>query len=488
VLFAATIAIAAHNVGAQVQGLPDEIQARQAGDARQQANIDAEMAARASGDAALQRKIDAETTARINGEQVLNVRIDAEAVSRTEAIDALRKSIGSGGGGSGGGTITVDCGSDGSIAQALTGGAARIVVRGTCAGPVVIDRDDVFLAADPTGGSLHGTDPDANVVLVTGHRVTIEGLMITGGRNGIAGVGASNLTVRDVAVQASGGNGIVYASGSSGTIDRCTIQGNTRTGIVVDGSWARITNCTIQNNAGGISVINGGSAVIGITNRSVAAGNTIRQNTGSGINVLFGAIATVAMNTITQNTGIGISILNATATISGGNTITGNPFGGVVATASRVSLGDAGTGLTTVNQVSENGSAGLTGGVFAGVGTSMLIRDAQIQANSAAGLIISLHSQVQMTGTTIRNNASDGIRLVLGAALLPLTPVSTITGNTGAGIQCTDSESSVVNTVPSTANVFGNFGGDVSARCTSFDAAAIAPPAPPPVPPLPPGT
>jgi hypothetical protein len=122
----------------------------------------------------------------------------------------------------------------------------------------------------------------------------------------------------------------------------------------------------------------------------------------------------------------------------------------------------------------------------------MLIRDAQIQANNGAGLIISLRSSVQMTGTTIRNNANDGIRLVLGAALLPLAPVSTITGNTGAGIQCADSESSVVNTIPTIASVFGNFGGDVSLSCTSFDSAAVAPPAPlpgpAPVPPLPPGT
>src|SRR3954447_10592115 len=100
VLFAATIAMAAHNFCAQAQGLPDEIQARQAGDARLQANIDAEAAARANGDA------------------ILNVRIDAETASRTEAIEALRKSIPSGGGGGGGGTLSVDCGSGGSIAQA----------------------------------------------------------------------------------------------------------------------------------------------------------------------------------------------------------------------------------------------------------------------------------------------------------------------------------------------------------------------------------
>ncbi|HEY1287251.1 MAG TPA: right-handed parallel beta-helix repeat-containing protein [Burkholderiales bacterium] len=477
VLLAASIAFAAHDIAARAQGLPDEIQARQAADARLQANIDAEAAARSNGDA------------------MLNVRIDAEAATRADAIEALRKSIPSSGGG-GGGTVTVDCGSGGSIAQAVASGAAHIVVRGTCDGPVVIDRDDVSLVADPTGGSVQGTDPDANVVVVTGHRVTIDGLMVSGGRNGITGIGASNLALRNVSVQSTGRVGIVYTSGSSGTIDGCTSQGNARNGIVVDGSWARITNCTIQNNnVSGITVVNNGNAVIGVTATFVPAGNTIRQNTGNGISISFGGIATVAMNTITQNTGIGISLLHATAAISGGNTITGNGFGGVAATGSRVSLGDAGLGVTTVNQVSENGSPNATGGVFAGVGTSMLIRDAQIQSNNGAGLIVSLRSQVQMTGTTIRNNASDGIRLVLGAALLPLTPVSTITGNTGVGIQCFDSESSVVNTGLPTTSVSGNFGGDVSAACTSFDAPVIAPPPPPPgpvpgpvPPPLPPGT
>src|SRR6185312_15636122 len=97
-------------------------------------------------------------------------------------------------------------------ADALASGAARIIVRGICPAGVLIDRDNVVVEADPAGGSIHGTDPNINTVVVTGHRVTLEGLTVSGGRNGITGVGASNLTVRNVTVQAVGRAGIVYAA------------------------------------------------------------------------------------------------------------------------------------------------------------------------------------------------------------------------------------------------------------------------------------
>src|SRR5262245_39231103 len=180
--FAASVALAAQTVGAQ--GLPNEIEARKAADVQLQRNIDAEAATRAAGDTALQNNIASEASTRLNADRDLEGRIAGEVVNRMQAIDELRTLIGSGSGGGGaGGTVNVDCGAGGSLADALAGGAARIIVRGTCTGPVVVNRDDVVLEADAAGGSIQGTDPDVSTVLVTGHRVTVAGLTVSGGRN-----------------------------------------------------------------------------------------------------------------------------------------------------------------------------------------------------------------------------------------------------------------------------------------------------------------
>jgi len=496
ICFAATIACAAQTVTAQVGGLPEEISVRQAADAQLENKINAEAAARSAADTQLQSNINAEAAARSAVDTQLQNNINAEAAGRSAADTQLRSNIdaeaaaraaadaqlqtqiqelrGSGGGGNGGGgTVNVDCASGGSISQALAAGAGRVVVRGTCSESVTISRDDVTLQGDGTvGGRIHGPDPDVNTVLITGNRVIIEALTVSGGRNGITGVGASNLTVRNCTVQSTGRSGIAYANGASGTIDGCTVHSNPRDGIVVDGAYATLINSTVTNNTrNGVGVFNAGSARIGVTDRSAPAGNTIQQNGGSGIVVTLGSFVTAAMNQVTRNVIFGISVFQSTADIAGGNTISDNTGVGVSVNGSKVLLGDAGLGLSTVNQINGNG-----GGVIAFLGSSMVIRDAEIVGNNGAGLLFSLRSQGQLFSSTIQNNTSDGIRLLLGSALLPLPAMSTVSGNGGFGIQCFDAESSVVNTQPPIIVLSGNIQGNLSPSCTTFDATPLPPP------------
>src|SRR6267143_1109897 len=280
ICFAATIACAAQTVTAQVGGLPEEISVRQAADAQLENKINAETAARSAADTQLQNNINTEAAA----------RAAADAQLQTQ-IQELR-------GSGGGGTVNVDCASGGSISQALAAGARRVIVRGTCSESVTISRDDVTLQGDGTvGGRIHGPDPDVNTVLITGNRVIIEALTVSGGRNGITGLGASNLTVRNCTVQSTGRSGIAYANGASGTIDGCTVHSNPRDGIVVDGAYATLINSTVTNNTrNGVLVVSAGSARIGVTDRSAPAGNTIHQNGASGIGVALGSFVTAAMN------------------------------------------------------------------------------------------------------------------------------------------------------------------------------------------------
>ena len=377
-------------------------------------------------------------------------------------------------------TVNVDCNRGESIAKALSLGEARkpllVVVRGTCNEAVSISSDDVTLRGE-SGGAINGPDPAVTTLTVSANRVTIEDLSVSGGRNGITGLGASQLTVRGTTVQSTGRNGIVYSSGSNGTIDNCTIQSNPRDGIGVDAATATILNSTIRNNARiGILVSVGGVGRIGVDIRNEAGGNTIEQNGANGIVVSTGGYALIAMNTITGNGTDpaqagrqGISVIEGRADLAGGNTISGHAVQGLFTRASSVQIGGpALPGISTVNTFSNNGFPMGFGGIFASLGSSLTIRDAVITNNTGFGLGFSLRSQGQIFSSTIQANSGDGIRLVLGSALLPSTPTTTVSGSSGFGIQCFDAESSVVNTSLPAISFSGNSSGDVSPFCTPF--------------------
>lgn len=370
-------------------------------------------------------------------------------------------------------SVDVDCGKNESIALALASASQakilEIVVRGTCTESVRVDRDDVTLRAHATGGGIHGPDAQTNTVVVTGARVTLEGLTISGGRSGIVGSGASNLTVRNATVQSTGRNGIVYLAGSSGTVDSCVLQSNPRDGISVDTATITIINSNIVNNARfGVLLAIGASARIGVDTRNASAGNTISQNGNAGVNLGTGAMALIAANQITNNAGQGIGVFEAKIELAGLNTISGNRLQGIFARGSTVQIGGPDLGFSIINTITGNGVGTNAGGVFLFLGSSAVVRNAVISNNSGLGLGLSLRSQGQLFGSTIQGNTGDGIQLQLGSGLLPVTPTSTVSGNSGWGVQCFGAESSIANAFPPALAVSGNAAGDVSPGCTDF--------------------
>ena len=382
-------------------------------------------------------------------------------------------------------TVNVNCGAGLTIAQALALGDERkplvVVVSGQCNESVRIDRNDVTLRGE--AGVVNGPDPDVNTIVVTANRVIIRDLQVTGGRNGITGLGAADLTVLNTTVQSTGHSGIVYNNGSSGVIDGCTVQLNARDGVVVQAATATIVNSSIlQNSRLGVLVTTGGAARVGVDDRNNAAGNRINQNGATGLNISVGGQAVVAMNDISGNgtdatstSGrTGITVIQGTADLPGGNTITGNPGQGIFARSASVQIGDPTFGFTTVNTITGNGNAADPGGVFGLLGSALFIRDAVIRGNNGFGLILSLRSHAQISSSTIQDSRTlgtspgDGIRLAFGSGLFISAPNPVVSGNAGFGLQCTDGESSVINTVllnfPPPANARGN----ISFTCTPF--------------------
>ncbi len=393
-------------------------------------------------------------------------------------------------------TITVDCAAGDTVATALRQGDERksltILVNGTCSEHVVINRSDIKLAAAAAGAKISGPDPAIDVIRVTGTRVTIDGITVTGGRNGITADGAAGLIVQNALVQGTGRNGITYAHGASGVVDSVEVTGNARDGVAIDAASGTVINSQVnQNGRMGVGVFTGGTARIGIDNFNVAAGNTISANASNGIHIVFGSTALIAMNLITRNgtsdapgnLRIGINLASASASIIGGNTISDNAGTGVNLVRSSANFGDNLFGITTVNTIIRNGNSVSQGGVFVFNGSSVTIRDAVISNNAAFGLLLSLRSSGQIASSTIQNNTTipgplpgtvtggDGIRLVFGSGLFAATPGGSIFGNAGFGLNCTDGESSVINTGLLGIGLIGlppNTLGGVAPACTGF--------------------
>ncbi len=376
----------------------------------------------------------------------------------------------------------VNCTKGQTITHALQGFdfiPITIQVKGTCNENITIVRDDVTLIADPLGGIVNGADPNTNTISIGAARTVIDGLTVTGGRNGISVYGSGGSTIRNCTVQNNGRIGIVYFHGGHGLVDNCTVQNNGFIGVYIEGASATVINSTISSNTGpGIHVHLGGSARIGITDHDQYAGNTISNNQGNGIFITYGGRADIAGNTI-QGNGTdptspsgrpGIFVHNAGATLVGNNRITGNSGTGVQAFgSSSVHIGAPDRGLPITGVFANVITGNAKGGIIGYLGASLYIRDATINGNSGDGVTLFLRSTAWMFGNTINNNTGHGILLTLGGGLLLQDPAVTVSGNTKFGLQCFGNESSFSG---NTSGISGNGSGipeeQVSPSCTGF--------------------
>lgn len=384
----------------------------------------------------------------------------------------------------------VDCDNNQTISDALRkndGKLLIITIVGTCNENVTVARDTVTLQADPAGGTVNGPNSTLATITVAGQDVLIDGLRVTGGRNGIDAVGAVRLTIQNCTVEITGRNGINFTQGTNGTVNHCTVQNNPRDGIaVVNGSTAIVTRNTIMGNGRrGVHLFQNGNALIGITSTSQEARNTISNNGGRGISIVVGSSASIGANTISGNgtdaTGApeqraGVAVSFATADIVGGNTITGNKGSGIFVFSGSALVGDPGFISTSANTITGNGASVAPGfadgGVFAFQGASVNIRNATIDGNTGNGVRAELRSTVQLRGSsTVNNNTANGILMNLGSGLLLDTSVGpiTVTGNTGFGLLCNLPEASFAG---STTGITGNGGLPVppgpNVSCTGF--------------------
>ena len=378
--------------------------------------------------------------------------------------------------------ITVDCSSGQTLASALLQEPLRpliITVLGVCSENITITRNDVTLQGDASVSGIAGVDPARDVILIDGaRRVVIEHLTVSGGRNGIVGLGGASFTAQGSIIQNSTRNGIAISQNSRALIHDNTIENHPASGVFVFGS----SNATITLNkirtsgAEALAVTDSSSARIGRTDSGGVAGNTIEENAIEGVYIARASVGDLVGNTIRNNGApsasnqffgsAGLSVLqNSVVRMRGGNTIQSNGGGGIFLRSSSLRIGR--DDLTSPDNLIINNTAS---GIASEENSDIDLRvGTTVSGNSAHGLFLEHGTRLRIRDSTVESNGVQGIVLQRASSARLLGGV-TINGNGTSGfpgsfgIFCSDNESSFVGSFTGG----GGTAGPTSPGCTLF--------------------
>ena len=227
---------------------------------------------------------------------------------------------------------TVDCDGKGTLAAALAQAkpGSKILVRGICRENLVLPAEMHDVTLDGGGkAAIVAPNERQPVLTISGRKITVRGIGLAGGRDGIAVMNGGTVVLDGVTVEDNGSAG----------------QPGSGIGISVDQqATATIVNATVRRNAAGGILVQGATARIGVLEQAkTVAANTIADNGGAGIVVAGGARADVVGATISRNKGDGIRVAGHSQLHAADNAIEGNDLNGIAVTESSVA------DLATVN-------------------------------------------------------------------------------------------------------------------------------------------
>ena len=231
------------------------------------------------------------------------------------------------------GAVDVNCSTGESLQAAINSNDenATFNVTGTCNENITISEFKESVTIQPKAGqtaAIVGPNAGINTVTIRGQGVTVRGLTISGGYDGIQVARGGTATIDGNTIQNASRNGITVALSSF-----ATIIGNTITG-----------NSTLSPTGRGINVSENSSARIGFSSTAdTAAPNTIQNHGGPGIEVDRSATARIVGNTVSGNGGTGILVTRGSTAAISNNTINDNGGAGIyVGYGSLASLGNPG--------------------------------------------------------------------------------------------------------------------------------------------------
>jgi len=316
-------------------------------------------------------------------------------------------------------TKQVNCSAGPGLAEVLNRAHSGDTIRitGNCAERLMITTDRITL--DGQGSAvIDGGGPDggsfAGVIAIDGARgVTISGLTVQHGPNGIVSRGGAAFELRDSLLKNNAGAGIQLGDGSTMELENATMQHNGTGMDVLGGSTVILKGKIVASNNAGNGIFVGGASFMEIRGAAIQASN----NQFNGL-VIDGAHAVVFGFPESKGSSIAAND-NANAGIGIPNGV----------------LEDAGFGPNTVSAM-RNGSFGVflpVGGTIDSPfnGTQFNITDNPVGMYFGLGSKAIIHG-----GLFVQNNKTAGVfadaadTINLNAVPAPVFPnPSNITGN-----------------------------------------------------------
>ena len=330
------------------------------------------------------------------------------------------------------GTI-VNCEAGASLpaAVALAQVNETLILRGSCAGPVIVTTDGLTLRGIG-GASIQGQQKD--VITVNGaQRISLMNLKVTGGNNGVVTENGAQVNLQNVTITGNALVGLQLEANSAATVSGGSANGNALNGIDVESTSSLTitgTYSVVGNGVFGIN-INGGSSLTLMQGNLTVTSNTLGIQLGT---AAAGFIAdSVSQMNVSNNATTGLTIVSGAHMVDFGGAITctGNGIHGISVDSK------AGLDLDAGSVVTSNSN----------VGDGLHLEETSVVTvfNNPA------FSGVQGT-TTVNalNNQANGISLETSSNLTVINFAAlNVSGNSLAGLAVDDgSNLSFANTVP----------------------------------------
>jgi len=297
------------------------------------------------------------------------------------------------------------------VANASSGEA--ISFTGICTGPVVVATDGLSLTG--VGSAvIDGLGQDA-LTVAGADRVSLTGLEVRNGINGIVGVNGAHIALKNVSVHDNIVFGISLQTSSSALLSAVTTTRNGVHGLDLEtGSSATIigTFTSSMNRVFGINV-NGSSLTFSRANATVS-GNALGIQVATAANAFINDSQTVV--NVTNNLATGLTVVSGAHMVSFGGTINAsdNPLAGVSVNSKGGLDLDAGSQLNAFNN-----------------GDGVLIQEASV---------MTVFNNPQFSGapgfSTINshNNLKSGVRVQNGSVLTLSNQAKVIGTQNGTGL------------------------------------------------------
>ena len=326
----------------------------------------------------------------------------------------------------------------------LHGNKAVIEFTGTCAGPIVVKAEDVTLQG--VGEAVIDGDGAQDAVIIAGaSRVTLSGIEIRNGVNGVVAVNGAHVSLTSLNVHHNLASGISIQTGSSAVLSEVTTEQNGLHGLDVHSGSTATINGTLAATANRVFGVNVNGSSMTLSQATVTAtGNALGIQIATNANAFLGDAGSVI--NANSNLATGLTIVSGARLVSFGGTInaSGNPGVGVsvnskagldLDAASTLNTSNNGDGLlvqqnsvmTVFNTPQFSGAPGFstinannntrTGVRILTDAVLTLVNQARVNSNQngTIGFVADNGSGVTLVNSTITGNTAIDLQLTFGA-------------------------------------------------------------------------